>query len=94
MCQRTLTTKMYCSRLYCWLQKKTGNKNFHNVNLVLSICLLDNTSNIFSMSLNFDHNSNLSLVRRFHTMKKLSNVSILFIQFPVFVCNQLYMLQI
>jgi hypothetical protein len=50
-------------------KKKTGNENFPNVNLVLSICQLtvqlDNTSQmILKMSLNFDHNSNLSLVRR------------------------------
>jgi hypothetical protein len=26
--------------MYSWLQKKTGNENFPNVNLVLSICQL------------------------------------------------------
>jgi hypothetical protein len=26
--------------MYSWLQKKTGNENFPNINLVLSICQL------------------------------------------------------
>jgi hypothetical protein len=30
----------YLLRIYSWLQKKTGNENFPNVNLVLSICQL------------------------------------------------------
>jgi hypothetical protein len=35
-------------------------------------CLLDNTYQvIFKNVIEFDHNSNLFLVRRFHTMKKL-----------------------
>jgi hypothetical protein len=58
--------------------KKTGNENFPNVNLILSICqlivyLTIPVKKFKKMSLNFDHYSisNLSLVRRFHTMTKL-----------------------
>jgi hypothetical protein len=51
-----------------------GNENFPNVNLDLSICQLIVYLTIpikeFLMC-HFDHNSNLSLVRRFHTMEKL-----------------------
>jgi hypothetical protein len=55
--------------------KKTRHNSFPNVNLVLSICqlivyLTIPIKSILKMSLNFDHNSNLSLVRRFYTIKK------------------------
>jgi hypothetical protein len=36
----TVMPEIPCLELYSWLQKKTGNENFPNVNLVLSICQL------------------------------------------------------
>jgi hypothetical protein len=42
------------------------------------------------MSLNFDVNSNLSLVRRFHTMEKLQKCVNFILTDPVFFCDQLY----
>jgi hypothetical protein len=45
------------------------------------------------MSLNFDVKSNLSLVRRFHTMEKLQKCVNFILTVPVFFCNQLYLLR-
>jgi hypothetical protein len=42
------------------------------------------------MSLNFDHNSNLSLVRRFYTMKKMVKSVNFILTVPVFFLQQLY----
>jgi hypothetical protein len=43
------------------------------------------------MSLNFDHSSNLSLVRRFHTMKKIVKMRQFYSDSSrFFFCNQLY----
>jgi hypothetical protein len=54
--------------MYSWLQKKTENENFPNVNLVLSICqfcLLDKSCQIIlKKSLNFGRNSNLPISRK------------------------------
>jgi hypothetical protein len=43
------------------------------------------------MSLNFDVNTNLSLVRRFHTMEKLLKCVNFILTVPIFFCNQLYL---
>jgi hypothetical protein len=77
---------------YSWLQKKTGSENFHNVNLVLSICqlivyLIIPIKEFLKLSLNFYHNSNLSLAR-FHTIKMCQFYSDSF-RFLFFFCNQL-----
>jgi hypothetical protein len=44
------------------------------------------------MSLNFDVNSNLFLVRRFHTMEKLQKRCQFYSDNFRFFCNQLYIL--
>jgi predicted membrane channel-forming protein YqfA (hemolysin III family) len=61
--------------MYSWMQKKKkpGNENFPNVNLVLAICslIVYLTGIVFyKMSLNVDHNSNLSSRKKFsqHTV--------------------------
>jgi hypothetical protein len=78
-------------------KKKTGDENFPNVNLVWSICqlivyLTIPIKSFLKMSLNFDVNSNLSVVRRFHTMEKLENCVNFILIVSVFFCNQLYSL--
>jgi hypothetical protein len=42
------------------------------------------------MSLNFDLISNLSFVRRFHTIKEILKCVNFILTVPVFSCNQLY----
>jgi hypothetical protein len=76
------------------LKKKTEHESFSNVNLVLSICqlivcLLDNTDQIifFFMSLNFEHNSNLSVIGFTLCIKKNKKIVSIFFKCPVLFLN-------
>jgi hypothetical protein len=70
-------TQFDSQTMYSRLQKKTGNENFPNVNLVLSICQL-----IVYLT--------ILLVRSVHTMEKIVTMCQFYSDSSRFFCNQLY----